>query len=305
MSTATDFPAPRNPRLLANLACVASMAIWAVGFPLADALLTTLSSLTVSVIRMTLAALFLIPLWGLVEGGGALRRADWAKGLRVGAIGFGLGAWLLVYAQQHTDGITVAVIAATMPVAGIALECLHDGRRLNRRLIIGLILSVVGGIATYAARMGNLHLGLGAFAAFASVVIFSWGSRASVIALPGHTALARSAVTLAGAALALVIAQIAWTAFGGETIPWAAIGPREWTYLAIYAIGSLALSQVLFMIGVAGLGIGIASMHINIAPFYVMLIALAFGTEWSWGQGVGAAVVALGVIIAQGRPRVS
>ena len=305
MSTATDFPAPRNPRLLANLACIASMAIWAVGFPLADALLTTLPPLAVAVLRMTLAALVLVPVWGLAEGGGAMRGADWAKGLWVGAIGFGLGAWLLIFAQQRTDGITVAVILATMPVVGIALECLHDGRRLNGRLIAGLILSIAGGIATYAARMGHIHLGLGAFAAFASVVVFSWGSRVSVMALPGHSALARSAVTLTGAALALVIAQLVWAAFGGETITWAAIGPREWSYLAVYAVGSLALSQVLFLIGVAGLGIGIASMHINIAPFYVMLFALAFGTEWSWGQGVGAAVVALGVIIAQGRNRIA
>lgn len=305
MSTATDFPAPRTPRLLANLACIASMAIWAVGFPLADALLATLPALTVAVLRLALAALVLIPAWRLAEGGGALRRADWTKGLWVGAIGFGLGAWLLVFAQQRTDGITVAVILATMPVAGIALECLHDGRRLNGRLVVGLILSVLGGVATYAARMGHFNMGLGALAAFASVLVFSWGSRASVTALPGHSALARSTVTLTGAALSLVIAQLVWPAFGGETIPWAAIGPREWSYLAVYAIGSLALSQVLFLIGVAGLGIGIASMHINIAPFYVMLFALAFGAGWNWGQGVGAAAVALGVIIAQGRNRIA
>lgn len=303
MTIASDLPAPRNPRLAANLACIASMVIWAVGFPLADALLVTLPPLTVAVLRMTLAALVLVPAWLLAEGGAALRRADWPRGLWVGAIGFGLGAWLLVYAQQRTDGITVAVILATMPVAGIALECLYDGRRLSWRLVLGLILSVLGGGATYWARMGHINFGLGALAALASVLVFSWGSRASVTALPGHTALARSALTLAGAALSLVIAQLAWSALGGESIPWAAIGTREWSYLAVYAIGSLALSQVLFLIGVAGLGIAVASMHINIAPFYVMLFALAFGAGWSWGQGVGGAVVALGVLIAQGRAR--
>ncbi|WP_347313188.1 DMT family transporter [Defluviimonas sp. SAOS-178_SWC] len=305
MSTATEFPAPRNPRLWANLACIASMAIWAVGFPLADALLATLPPLTVAVLRMALAALFLVPVWGLVEGGEVLRRVDWQKGLRVGAVGFGLGTWLLIFAQQRTDGITVAVIAATMPVTGIALECLHDGRRLNVRLVTGLILSIAGGVATHAARMGHLDMGLGALAAFASVVVFSWGSRASVMALPGCSALARSAVTLTGGAVALIIVQLGWAALGGDGIPWAEIGPHEWSYLAVYAIGSLALSQVLFLVGVAGLGIGVASMHINIAPFYVMLFALAFGAGWSWGQGVGAAVVALGVIIAQGRDRMA
>ena len=51
------------------------------------------------------------------------------------------------------------------------------------------------------------------------------------------------------------------------------------------------------------LGIGIASMHINAAPFYVMIFAVMAGGPWNWAQATGAAIVILGVLIAQGRFR--
>lgn len=303
MTTAAFVPSPRSDRVSANLACVVSMLVWAAGFPIADELLGTLPALTVTLLRMSLAALFLLPVWIVVDGPRRVREAAWGSGLWVGAVGFGLGSFLLIFAQSRTDGVTVAVICAAMPVAGIALECLFDRRRLTWRIVAGLILSVMGGVAVYAARMGHIDFGLGALAALVSIFVYCWGSRASVTALPGHSAMARSALTIIGAALGIAAAQLAWQAFGGEPVAWERIGMREWNLFAIYAIGSLALSQLLFLIGVAGLGIGIASMHINIAPFYVMLFALALGGGWSWGQGVGAAIVAAGVIIAQGRER--
>lgn len=34
-------------------------------------------------------------------------------------------------------------------------------------------------------------------------------------------------------------------------------------------------------------------------PFYVMLILVALGGDWSWLRAIGAAVVALGVLLAQ------
>ncbi len=303
MTTAAFVPSPRNDRLGANLACIFSMLVWAVGFPLGDELLKTLPALTVTLLRMSLAALFLIPVWLVADGARRVRQAAWGRGLWVGAVGFGLGSYLLIFAQSRTDGVTVAVIFATMPVVGIALECLLDRRRLSWQIVAGLLLSVMGGVAVYAARMGHINMGLGALAALVSIVVYCWGSRASVTALPGHSAIARTALTIIGAALGLIAAQVAWSALSGEPVAWTRIGVREWNYLAVYGIGSLALSQLLFLIGVAGLGIGIASMHINIAPFYVMLFALALGGGWNWGQGVGAAVVAAGVIIAQGRRR--
>ena len=123
----------------------------------------------------------------------------------------------------------------------------------------------------------QLHpdIGLGAFATFASTIIFTWASRASVTALPGLSAVGRTAVTIAGGMLLVFVVQATLPAVGGQAVPWHLIGAREWGFAAAYGAGSMALSQILFLIGVAGLGIGVAAMHTNVAPFYVMLFALA------------------------------
>ena len=266
--TAPAVAAPRSP-LAANLICMASMLVWAVGLPAADVLLAALPPLVITALRLVLAAAVLLPLWALADGWSAQRRAPWWRGIGVGGIGFGLGAYLLIVAQARTDAVTVAVIAATMPVVGIALECLLDGRRLTLALIAGLGLSVAGGLLAYGARIGGFGLGLGALAAFGSVLAFTWGSRASA------------------------------TAFRTLT----AIGPREIGALVLYAVTGLALSQVLWILSVGQLGIGLASLHINAAPFYVMAILYALGGPWNGAQALGAAIVGVGVLIAQIPPR--
>ncbi len=287
----------------ANLICMASMLIWALAFPAADVLLKVVPPLPLTALRMALATAVLLPLWLMRDGADTILHAPWARGLLVGGIGFGLGAFLLVYAQSRTDGVTVAVIAATMPVVGIALERLQDRRPIRTRLILGLILSLLGGMFAYFSRIGSFTVGPGAIAAFAAVAIFSWGSQRTVVDFPRISSIGRTAITCAGAALVLIVAWAANSATGGTRVNWYAFGPPEIAALAVYGIGTLAISQVLWIVSVERLGIGIASMHINAAPFYVMIFAVLLGAPWNWAQAAGAAIVVLGVLIAQGRAR--
>ncbi|MDP3960121.1 MAG: EamA family transporter [Pseudorhodobacter sp.] len=300
--TAPALPARRGP-LAANLICMASMLVWAVGLPAADVLIAVLPPLPITALRLALAAAVLLPLWLLADGWTALRGAPWWRGIGVGGIGFGFGAYLLIVAQARTDAVTVAVIVASMPVVGIALECLLDGRRLTLALIAGLGLSLAGGLLAYGARIGGFGLGLGALAAFGSVLAFTWGSRAAVTAFPDLTAIGRTTITLAGAAIVTLAAVLVASTLGVPAPNWAAVGPREIGALVLYAVTGLALSQVLWILSVGHLGIGLASLHINAAPFYVMAILYALGGPWNGAQALGAAIVGVGVLIAQLPPR--
>ncbi|MGL5008717.1 MAG: EamA family transporter, partial [Paracoccaceae bacterium] len=114
------------------------------------------------------------------------------------------------------------------------------------------------------------------------------------------TALGRTAITVTGAAIAMTGLSIGWHLVGGAPVQWQAIGWREIGALAIFGIGAMGLSQILWIISVERIGIGAASLHMNAVPFYVMAIAFALGAEWSWLQTFGAAIVVLGVLIAQG-----
>lgn len=292
----------QNSRMTANLIGMASMLIWATGFPAVDRLLPIFGPLPLTALRMGTAILLLVPLWFLMDGSRALARAPWVRGMWIGAVGFGLGAFLIVLAQQMTDAVTVAIISSTMPVIGIALECLFDGRRLTPLLLLGLALGILGGTLAYLSGIGSMGLGLGALVAFGSTLAFTWASRETVRGLPGMSSIGRAAITFTGAAAATTVAALIAGVLGKANVQWAAIDLNNVMMLAYYGIASLAISQALWIVAVGRLGIGIAAMHINAAPFYTMIIVWLLGAAFNWPQAGGAALVLLGVLVAQ-RPQ--
>lgn len=287
---------------MANLVCMLSMLVWAAALPAADLLIGPVPPLPLTAARMALAAAVLLPVWLLVEGPRALAGADWLRGILIGGGTNGFGATLLVMGQARTSAVTVAVISATMPVIGIAIEVALDGRRLTAGVLLGVVLSLLGGVMAMGDGGGasGLALGFGALLAFASVVTFTFGSRWTVTAFPDLTPLGRTTVTLTGAAIATVLAATLLHLGGGPVTDWAALGWPEAGALAIYAIGGLAISQLMWIISVGHLGIALSALHINMTPFYVMLILFALGGTWHWMQAFGAAVVLAGVLVAQG-----
>lgn len=293
-------PIARRSLLAANLICLASMVVWAAGLPAADLIIPHMRPIALTAARTTLAALVLLPLWWLLEGGKVIRSARWVTGAWVGFVTLGLASVFVIIALQFNDPVTVAIVTAIMPVAGILLECVADKRPFTRALAVGLVLSVAGGLIAVSGSEGQLDFGIGVLAALASVLCYTWGSRETVRALPDLTPLGRATITVAGAAVVAVVAALADGLIRDVWPDWQAIGPKEFAGLAIFGIGSMALSQLLWIISVGRIGIGAASMHMNAVPFYVMLMVFLLGGSWNWLQTLGAAVVVLGALYAQG-----
>jgi hypothetical protein len=62
----------------------------------------------------------------------------------------------------------------------------------------------------------------------------------------------------------------------------------------------MTFAQLSWIWGAGGLGILLASFHMNAVPFYVMVfVVLTLGRKWSWMQAIGAALVAAGVMVSQ------
>ena len=275
------------------------MLIWAAGLPAADVLIPLLSSDQLNALRMSLAAGFLVPVWALVEGWRPLAQINWLKGMAVGCL-IGLGAWFLILGQARSGAVTVAVISASMPVFGVAFEVAFDGRKLTPGLGLGLILSLFGGVMALDLTGSDLSLGLGALFCFASVASFTLGSRLTVTAFPDQSPLGRTAVTLTGAAVAACLVAAAQGQIGAPAPDFSAWRGKEIGAILLFSIGALGISQLMFIMSVERLGIGLSALHINAAPFYVMLILFGLGGAWNWSQAAAAALVGLGVLIAQG-----
>jgi len=290
---------PLNPRILSgNLLCMASMAVWAAGFPAADILLQDWDIAALVAARFALALSVLLPLWIWRDGLGALHRANWPRGLLIGALAFGGGAWLILVAQWLTDPVTVAIIAASSPICATLIEWAYERRPLTSAFGLGLLASVIGGIVATGGGAAPANLGLGALAAIGSCILFAWGSYMTVRDFPTLSVFGRTTITLTGGFIAAALLFLIAASFGFAALP---APPDRQTIglLMIYGIGGMALSQLLWIASVERLGIAIASFHTNIAPFYVMLILLTLGGIWSWPQAIGALIVALGVILAQ------
>jgi drug/metabolite transporter (DMT)-like permease len=293
-------PTARRSLLTANLFCLASMVIWAAGLPAADLIIPHMPPVALTAGRATLAAAVLLPIWWLLEGRGAVLGADWAMGAWVGFVTLGLASFFVIIALQFNDPVTVAIVTAVMPVAGILLECLADKRPFTRALALGLLLSVAGGLIAVSGSEGSVDFGVGVLAALASVLCYTWGSRETVRALPDLSPLGRSAITVTGCAVVALLAALGDGVLRDQWPDWQAIGVPEFTGLAIFGIGSMAISQLLWIISVGRIGIGAASMHMNAVPFYVMLMVFTLGGPWNWAQTFGAVIVVTGALVAQG-----
>lgn len=289
---------PLGP-VAANLICVVSMLMWSAGLPASRYLIPLLPPLSLSGARMTLAALTLLPLWLLFEGIGALRGANWLRGIWVGSM-IAMGGLLLVVGQTMTDAVTLAVITTSMPLMGIALEVVFDGRKLTLPVVLGITLALVGSLVAMGRNLGGPSFGLGALLCFGSVLSFTLGSRLTVTAFPTLTPLGRTAITICGAAIATVTAAVVQVSLGSPAPDFVALGPKGFAALAFFAVVGLAIHQLLWITTVSSLGIGVSAMHVNATPFYVMAIFFALGSPWIWTQAIGAAIVGLGVLVAQG-----
>ncbi|WP_170410907.1 DMT family transporter [Ruegeria arenilitoris] len=289
----------RTSAVSGNGLAVASMLTWAAGFPAAEVLLQSWPPVALFAARLVLAVAFLVPVWLLIDGPSRVLRARWGHALFVGGT-LGAGMFLIIVAQKLTDPVTVAIIASCAPLFATLLELATGARRLRWNFAVGLVVSIVGGLIATSA-VAPAQLGLGAGCAILSTGLFCWASMATARDFPELSQTGRSTITLVGGLIVAAFLFFAAGQAGMDILPSAPIDVQQMGMLVIYALVSLGVSQVLFIASVGKLGVALASFHINIAPFYVMLIMLVLGEEWNWTRALGASIVAVAVVLAQDR----
>ena len=282
-----------------NITCLVAVALFAFTFPASDLLLKDWGILSVIVFRNISAFLLLLLMWLLSEGYSPLKGAGWIKGLWVGGIGFGIGSILMITTIYLTTPVVAALTAAIMPLAGVALEVAFDGRKLRKWFVVGFVLVLIGGLLATGVNFLEARFGVGALIGVLGAVLYAWGSRATIVYLPKLTSLGQTTVTSFGMTVFGIGFYVGALILGlpGTVIP--EITNNHIILILITGWVSLSISQYLWIKGVGKLGIGIASFHLNGAPFFVMLILLVLGGDWNWQQAFGALVLVFGVMISQ------
>ncbi len=288
-----------NSALSGNGLAVASMLTWAAGFPAAEVLLQSWPPVALLAARLAVAVAVMLPIWFLIDGSDRVSRARWGHALFVGGM-LGAGMFLLILAQKMTDPVTVAIIASCAPLFATLIELATGTRRLRWNFALGVIVSIIGGVIATSA-VAPAQLGLGAACAIASTGLFCWACMATARDFPELSQTGRSTITFTGALVSALLLFFVAGQMGMEVMPTAPIDGQQVGMLGIYALVAMGVSQVLFISSVGRLGVALASFHINIAPFYVMLIMLVLGEEWNWTRALGAGIVAMAVVLAQDR----
>ena len=286
----------------ANLACFVAMFMWAFAFPASEVLLQTWGVMALILARTMLAVGTLTVIWLWVDGFANLKSAPWFHGLKIGGTGFGFGAILLLVGQKMSDPVTPAIAAAMMPIAGAAVEVVLDKRVLKPHLIMVIVLAFIGGIFSGGVNLNDVTFGIGALFCVLAIVLFAWVTHATTRDLKLLSPIGQTAITLIGCLTVVLVAYLGSIIIGIAESHIGLTGPREITLLIVMAVASIALAQLLWIWGAGGLGILLASLHMNIAPFYVMAIVVVFmGEQWNWSQAFGAILVGIAVIIAQSK----
>ena len=281
-----------------NFICVFAILLFAMGFPAAEYLLDDWDVISVISARNVSSFILIFFIWFAIEGIQKVRSALWFKGFLIGATGFGIGSFLILVLQSLTSPVIAVLACATMPVFAVTLEIFFDGRKMTLWFFFGVILVLMGGYIASGAAFDNDGIGFAALIGLIGVALFGWGSRATVKNLPGMSTLGQTSVTSFGmAGISVVLYFFCYIL--GLTETTSVITINHLGLVLIYGWLGLGISQIFWIMGISQLGIGIASFHLNAAPFYVMFILFLLGDSWIWYQAIGALIVILGVIIAQ------
>ena len=295
---------PRPGVVTSNLTCFSAMVMWSFAFPIAEFMLTSWGTVALVLARQLIAVSALMTCWLWLDGLAKVRQADWFGGLQVGGIGFGLGSITFLVGQHLSDAVTPAIAASMMPIIGGLLEVGLDGRRLRPRLVCGIGFALLGGLLAIGTRLDEGNFGWGGLLCLFSVVLFAWATRATNNRFRSLSFVGQTTITLSGSVFVVLCVFLLMLLIG---VPGTTIGLLDTRHLGLLvfsSVASLALAQFMWIRGAAGLGILLASLHMNAVPFYVMVIVVLFlGESWNWWQAAGAALVGVGVLLAQSASR--
>ncbi len=303
-SNADPLSTARPGVVVSNLTCFSAMVMWSFAFPIAEFMLASWGTVALVLARQLIAVSALFACWLWLDGYARIRAANWLGGLRIGGVGFGFGSITFLVGQNMSDAVTPAIAASMMPIVGALLEVTLDGRRMRPLLLCGILLALLGGLLATGSRMNEGNFGWGSLLCLFSVVLFAWATRATNHSFRGLSYVGQTTITLSGSLAVVLVVFLLMNLFA---IPGATIGLLDANHVGLLvfsSVASLALAQFMWIRGAAGLGILLASLHMNAVPFYVMVIVVLFlGESWNWWQAAGAALVAVGVLLAQSASR--
>jgi drug/metabolite transporter (DMT)-like permease len=282
-------------------------AIWGSSFLFIKVGVTELHPLFVALGRVLGGAIALVVVLLLTRDRLPRDPRFWGHNAVVAVVGVALPFTLFGFGEQRISSVLAGIWNSVTPLIALPMAVLvFHTEKMTPRRVLGLVLGFVG-----AATILGVWQGVGG-SSLAGQLMCLTAAACYGVAIPytrryitprPESGLAASAGQLLIATVLLAV--VAPLAGGGYPAVAELSGPVVASVAALGVLGT-GLAFVLHMRNIRLLGASTASMVTYLIPIFATVIGvLVLGEELAWFQPVGAAVVLLGVAIAQGVGRSS
>ena len=295
---------PGNRMLGAFAAMLAVGIFWGANVPVTKVMLTWFDLVPMSAIRTAVSSVALGGLLLAVEGVGALRIDLGLR--RFALLGLMMGGFFAVYTFgiSYSNPITAATVQVAGPLVSAVTVRLVTGARFDPGFAIALALTLAGGgilAAPTVLGAGPVTFGGGEIVVLLSNSLWTlyslkaqaWFSRASQL---HRTYVASLSACCWMTLFSVVLVSVGWT-----RSPFAVTDGWIWTQLLVVAFFASGLGGYFWNIGASRLGVAIASLWVNLVPFFAVMWSMAYGFVPNAYQIVGGVVALSGVVYMQWR----
>ena len=280
--------------LVAFASMIAVGVFWGANVPVTKVMLAHFDLIPMSAIRTAVSSLVLGVLLLLVEGAGALR------------IDLMMGGFFAVYTFgiSYSNPITAATVQVAGPLVSAATVRLVTGARFDPGFGIALALTLAGGgilAAPTVLGAGPVTFGGGEIVVLLSNALWTLYSLKAQAWFDRASQLHRTFVASLSACLWSTVLSIGLVAVGWSRSPLAVTDGWVWTQLLVVAMFASGLGGYFWNIGASRLGVAIASLWVNLVPFFAVVWSMAYGFVPNAYQIVGGVVALSGVVYMQWR----
>lgn len=279
-------------------------ASWGANVPVSKVMLEYFDVIPMSAIRTASGALILGLLVVLIEGVRSLRIDVGIR--RFALLGLMMGGFFVLYTLgiQFSNPISAAAVQVAGPLVSAATVRVVTGARFDPGFATALGLTLLGGAILVSGSVlsaGSMTLGGGEFVVLASNALWtlyslkaqSWFDRASQLHRTYVASLSAMGWTVL---LSLVLVGLDWA-----RSPFTVTDAWVWSQLLAVAVFASALGGYFWNVGASRLGVAIASLWVNLVPFFAVLWSIAYGFMPNAYQILGGLVALSGVVYMQWR----
>ena len=303
--TGVQAPGRSRHHMLGAFAAMVFVGVsWGANVPVSKVMLEHFDVVPMLTIRTLAAVATLGVLLVLVEG---VRNLRIEIGLRrFLLIGLMMSGFFIVFTLgiQFSNPISAAAVQVAGPLVSAATVRLVTGARFDPGFGIALALTVTGGTILAAGSLfgrGALTLGGGEIIVLLSNAIWtlyslkaqSWFDRASQL----HRAYVASLSALGW----MTILSLGMVGFGWASSPFAVTDGWVWSQLLLVAVFASGMGAFLWNVGASRMGVAIASLWVNLVPFFAVLWSMTYGFIPNAYQIAGGLVALSGVVYMQWR----